>query len=412
MMLGLVDRPQRKIESLKALIVKGEGPYVEDATYEMGRTYIASDNYTEGASTLVSFITKYPESKFYLPALSNLGLAYLNMGNREQSMKFYKMIVDRAPLSREAQDAMAGIRGLYVDANNVDGYLDYARGAGVTTDVGEVQRDSLSFMAAEKIYLSGDSRGAVPALEGYIRGGAEGRYVPQALYYLADAQVGSNNTDGAISSLAQLSMLKYNDYTLRGLQRLAELNTKVERYSEAADAWRRLSKATTDPATVSKGIEGWVAATIATRDNTLIMAMTDELATISGVPAGSLRAANFARAGILRAEERNAEAVDIYRTLAGDVSNAEGAESAYRVIENLYDTGDYRKAEEAVFAFSEKNTPHGYWLGEAFLTLGDIYVKDGDMFQARATYQSIVDGYSPADDGIVAAARERIAALK
>ena len=61
---------------------------------------------------------------------------------------------------------------------------------------------------------------------------------------------------------------------------------------------------------------------------------------------------------------------------------------------------------------SQAGTPHGYWLGEAFLTLGDIYVNQGDTFQARATFQSIVDGYSPDNDGIVAAAKERIANLK
>lgn len=412
LMLGLVDRPERKIESLQAIIRKDEGPYVEDATYELGRTYIAGDRYADGANTLVGFIAKYPQSKYYLPALSNLGLAYLNMGDRDRSMKYYKTIVDHAPLSREAQDAMAGIRGLYVDSNNVDAYFDYARQAGVTTDVGEVQRDSLSFMAAEKIYLSGDSRQAVPALEGYIRGGADGRYVPQALYYLADAQTQSNDGSGAISSLSQLSMLKYNDYTLRGLQKLAELNVEAGNHAEAADAWRRLSKATTDPATVGKALEGWVSSTIATRDDDMITAMTDELASMPGVPAGSLRAARFARANIMRAGGQEAGAIEIYRTLADDVNTAEGAESAFRVIENLYNTGEYRKAEEAIFTFSEANTPHGYWLGEAFLVLGDIYVRDGDMFQARATYQSIVDGYTPDDDGIVAAARERIASLK
>ena len=48
----------------------------------------------------------------------------------------------------------------------------------------------------------------------------------------------------------------------------------------------------------------------------------------------------------------------------------------------------------------------------AFLLLGDVYVRKGDTFQARATYQSVADGYSPADDGIVDEAKERIAKLK
>ena len=37
--------------------------------------------------------------------------------------------------------------------------------------------------------------------------------------------------------------------------------------------------------------------------------------------------------------------------------------------------------------------------------------KKGDNFQARATWQSVADGYSPADDGIVDEAKARIAKL-
>ena len=33
------------------------------------------------------------------------------------------------------------------------------------------------------------------------------------------------------------------------------------------------------------------------------------------------------------------------------------------------------------------------------------------MFQARATYQSVADGYTPTDDGIVDEAKARIALL-
>ena len=72
--------------------------------------------------------------------------------------------------------------------------------------------------------------------------------------------------------------------------------------------------------------------------------------------------------------------------------------------------GDMDKAEKAIFAYSERE-PQAYWLAKAFILLGDVYVRKGDNFQARATYQSVADGYSPADDGIVAEAKERIAKL-
>jgi TolA-binding protein len=376
MMLGLVDRPDRKIESLQAIINAGQGDYVETATYELGRYYISRDRYSDGARTLTGFIARYPASAHYLPALSNLGLAYLNMGDRTRSMTYYKMIVERAPFSREAQDAMAGIRGLYVDAGDVDGYFAYARQAGAPTDVGEAQRDSLTFAAAERIYLSGDAARAIPALENYVRGDARGHYIPTAVGYLSG------------------------------------LYFAAGRWGDAADAYKRGASLATDASSRGRALEGYVASVIATKDGARIKAMADEVAGVADTPQKSRVDAAFAKAGVLRSEGRGAEAIDIYRTLAVDPTTAAGAESAFRVIEHLYEAGEYRRAEEAVFAFSQTDTPHGYWLGEAFLTLGDIYVREGDTFQARATYQSIVDGYSPANDGIVAAAKERIANLK
>ncbi len=376
MMLGLVDRADRKIESLQAIISAGQGDWVEPATYELGRYYISRDNYGDGARTLVGFIGRYPASTLYLSALSNLGLAYLNMGDRARSMQYYKMIVERAPYSREAQDAMAGIRGLYVDAGDVEGYFAYARATGAPTDVGEAQRDSLTFAAAERVYLSGDGARAVAALEGYVRGDARGEYIPTAVGYLAG--------------------LYFN----------------AGRWAEAADAYRRHADLVAEPAARARALEGYVASVIAGGDGARIKAMADQVAAPGDTPERSRLDAAFAKAGVLRKEGAVAEAIDIYRTLAVDTRTAAGAESAYRVIEYLYDTGDFQRAEEAVFAMSQAGTPHGYWLGEAFLTLGDIYVNQGDTFQARATFQSIVDGYSPDNDGIVAAAKERIANLK
>ncbi len=376
MMLGLVDRPDRKIESLQAIIDSGQGDYVEQSTYELGRYYISRDRYSDGVQTLTRFVERYPNSALCLPALSNLGLAYLNLGDRAQSMKYYKMLVEKAPYSREAQDAMVGIRGLYVDAGDVDGYFAYAQQAGAPTDVGEAQRDSLTFAAAERIYLSGDAARAILALENYVRGDVRGQYIPTALGYLSG------------------------------------LYFSAGRWNDAADAYRRHAGLAADPAIRSRALAGYVASVIATGDGALIKNMADEVASLPDTPERSRIDAAFAKAGVLRKEGMQDEAIDIYRTLAVDTGSAAGAESAFRVIEYLYGTGDYSRAEEAVFAFSQAGTSHSYWLGEAFLVLGDIYVREGDTFQARATFQSIVDGYSPADDGIVAAAKDRIANLK
>ena len=96
----------------------------------------------------------------------------------------------------------------------------------------------------------------------------------------------------------------------------------------------------------------------------------------------------------------------LYKELSGaSVADREGAESAYNVIRAAYESGDKTMAETLIYDLADKKTPQTYWLGRAFVILGNIYADKGDAFQARATYQSIIDGYMPADDGVVAEAK-------
>ena len=119
----------------------------------------------------------------------------------------------------------------------------------------------------------------------------------------------------------------------------------------------------------------------------------------------------FAKAKVHTSRNELAEARKIHELLAQDVTNVEGAESAYRIIEALFAEGNHEESEKRIYALADSKTPHAYGLGKAFIMLGDIYVQRNDSFQAKATYRSVVDGYTPADDGIVAEAQAKLEKL-
>ena len=141
-----------------------------------------------------------------------------------------------------------------------------------------------------------------------------------------------------------------------------------------------------------------------------VVAMADDVAAQEFSGEVALRESRYAKAKVLQRRGDTA-AVELFRLLSEDVRHAEGAEASYLVIEDIYKAGNMDEAEKLVYAFDDKNTPHSYWLGKAFILLGDVYRSKGDTFQARATYQSVVDGYTPTDDGIVDEAKARIAQL-
>ena len=48
-------------------------------------------------------------------------------------------------------------------------------------------------------------------------------------------------------------------------------------------------------------------------------------------------------------------------------------------------------AEKAAFEVINKSGSYDYWVTKAYILLGDVYFKQKDYFNAKATFQSVVD---------------------
>lgn len=409
--LGLLHKVPSKIEVLKQIVAADEGDYVDDAAYELGHTYVTQAHYDEGVRVLERFVGDYPASPLRAQALSDMGLAYLNLGDKEKSLACYDRVVAAAPQSAEAKGAMEGIRDIYVSQGDVESYFAYAEKAGLESDVTTVARDSLTFASAQQRYVAGEHESAAKALRNYVDHYPKGYYRTDALYYLSDCYLRLDQRDQAIETLTALAARGTNNYTATALERLTAMTYADKRYDEAASAYRRWYDVATTITARNEAMTGYVRATLAAGDASKLAPMAADVASQADAGVVAVRESQFALAEQMRTGGRSKEAVKIYRTLGTEVKSAEGAASAYYVLKDMFDAGDMAKAENAVFAFTDKNSPHAYWLAKAYILLGDIYAARGDAFQARATYQSVADGYSPADDGIVAEAKARISKM-
>ncbi len=154
-------------------------------------------------------------------------------------------------------------------------------------------------------------------------------------------------------------------------------------------------------------LSGYLDEVIATGQLAEMDRAADEVLASPYGTASLTRKAHFAKGRKAQDEGDDEEALHHYRQVVGEQTR-EGAESSYRMVSILYKQGQFQEAEREVFALAEQNSPYTYWTGKAFLILGDIYVQQHDTFQAKATYQSIVDGYPDPNDGVVEEARRKI----
>ncbi|MBR2030797.1 MAG: tetratricopeptide repeat protein [Alistipes sp.] len=409
--LGLAGKTTAKIGALRQMQGENCGDYNDDAAYELGRTYVSLGRYADGASVLEGFVEKYPQSPYYTPALLDLGLVHFNLGDNDKSLHYYDRVISSAPQSSAARDAMQSVREIYVAKGNINDYFAYAERTGVECDLSIMARDSLSFRAAQNIYLADRTADAISHLKEYLQNFPKGYYTNDALFCLSDCYLKSDSLDRAVESMKLLAEQPQNQYTIPVVEKLARVTFDNRIYDESASAFRRMYELAENPTSRMESANGYAESVLLRRDDDALIVMANDLDTLADVDATMLRRVRFAKAKVHTSRGESAEARKIYELLSGDVSNAEGAESAYRVIEALFGEAKLDECEQKIYALADSKTAHSYWLGKAFILLGDIYVQRNDLFQAKATYRSVVDGYTPADDGIVEEAQSKLEKL-
>ena len=409
--LGLLGKQSPKIESLQKIVAAKEGDYVDDAAYELGRTYVSAERYADGAKVLEALVEEYPTTPYITAAMLDLGLIYFNLGDAERSLSSYDRVISAAPQSQAAKDAMTSVREIYVSKGDVNSYFAYAERTGVECDLSAMTRDSLSYRSAEQIYLAGRTDESISHFEQYIANNPKGYYIDDALFCLSDSYLKCDSLDRAMERMKLLSDRPVNRYTVPVLEKLAEVSEQHKMYTESAAAYRRLYGIVEQPQARQKAAKHYVEMTILDAEDELTLAMAEDVETMTDIEQSVVRKARFSKGKVLAGRGNTAEAMEIFRELSSNKGDVVGAESAYLVIANLFNSGDHEQAEKLVYELADSRTPHSYYLGRAFIVLGDIYAAKGDAFQARATYQSIVDGYTPVDDGVVEEAKMKIQKL-
>jgi TolA-binding protein len=372
--------------------------YADDALFERGRTYVLLDKYPDGASSFRMLLEQYPQSSLAPKAGIQLGLLYYNDNRLELSVEAYKRVINDYPGSEEAKVAIQDLKSVYIDMNDISSYAAYVNSLGGSMHIEISEQDSLTYLAAERLFTRGDFDGAHRSLLNYLGSFPGGAFSSNANYYLAkiafdrkeytDAKrlftlvLSSGDTKFREESLARKSEIEYldKDYatainTFRELQRVAE--SRENREAAKLGIMRCAQYTGNEP-------EALEAAGELLKETNLSPEIESE--------ARYLRAKSYLKLG-----ENGKAAVDL-TALSKDTRTEHGAEAKYLLAQSCYDGKDVARAEKELLDFIEKGTPHQYWLARGFILLSDIYMDKGDDFQARQYLTSLKRNYSGSED--------------
>ncbi len=410
--LGIQRENEQKISSLRTLLQEfPKSQYFDDALYELGRVYERTNQPQVAIGYYNDLMNGYPQSSFAPKALLQLGLISYNTSDFKKSIKYYKQVTEQYPNSTEAQAALMGIKNNYVELNDVDAYFQYTENLGTGIQVSASEQDSLIYMAAEKLFMAGDKK-AKGQFDNYLQKFPKGSFALNSIFYLAECQYNDGEYSAALPNYEQVISQPDNVFTEQALAKASELTFNAGNFAKALDIYERLERVSTTKRSLLKARSGLMRCLFAMNDYRNAIDAAKMLLTSENVADEMKREANYMLAVSYVQTEKYDQALPVLETLATDVKSKEGAEAKYLIAEILFRKNKLAESEKEIMDFISKNTPHQYWLAKSFILLADIYMQNGDEFQAKHTLKSIVENYPEKEDGILEAASEKLFRLE
>jgi TolA-binding protein len=393
MMMGLNHQYADEINQMDALIAAyPKSDLAPQAMLEKGNAQALLGKNNDALSTYATLLKNYPKSVEARKGLLQTALVNKSMDKEDAAIEAYKKVISQYPTSDEAQAAAEDMKLIYADRGQLAEFGKFLNGIpnAPKIDVNEVER--LTFEAAEK--AATDVRPNIDKMQQYLKNYPAGAYVAKAKYYIARYHYGKGNYNEALAAIDE-SLQGGGDasYAQDALAMRSDIFTRQGKFNEALQSYKDLAERATSDDNRTLALLGAMRVAKQMGNWNEVRNITGNLLDRGGLTANEEKEVTLDRALSLAQVGNTRDAEAAFRALAKDPSNEYGAQAAYELAQMQYEMGDLQGAEQTVNAFIDKGTSHSYWLAKAFITLADVYHKQGNVTQAREYLQSLKSSY-------------------
>lgn len=376
-----------------------------DAYLEIANTWIADRKFREAIPALDQVIARAGQDRWIAQALLMQGICWYNLDAYDQSLLRLKELVQRFPNTEEADDALENIRQVYVEMGKPAEFVLYMEGIGRPLEYAVA--DSLTYLTANRLYENGPRAEALQALEKYLLDHPGGKNRLHAFHQCASIYADQRNWSSArayFDSLLARRPNKYEESSWHSAGRMAYFEQNDP--SAAVRYYSGLLTVTRNQEWVIEARRGIVRAYAQLKDWTVGADPARLLLKEKDASADDRAIAYFLLAKQAQESANWTEALDLYRSVLSTNKGALSAEARYQIAWTFVQLGKWSDAEKAAQETIRRSGSYEPWVTKSYLLVGDVYFQQKDYFNAKATFQSVLDN---SDDPVLQTeAREKL----
>jgi TolA-binding protein len=389
---GYQNDQEGKIKLLNKLIQeKPQSVYLSRAHFEAGNAYFETGKYRLALDEYQT-IALLSSSGWLVPdAQLKSGLVYIRLGQDKEASKVFQEVIDNHPRTTHAEEALLSLRAVDLDAFN-----HYAR-SGSFENVNESDIDLANFEQAEEHYIQENYLQAIEQLKSYTESFENGSYRQTALYYLANSYLHEKQDSSAYQTFLELLNYRKGPYYRVSINQAIKLGEQFGTPEENYARRKTLLSISEDEAEIYTLLKDLTESSYFQHeyDSTLVYSARLKAHPLHNKE-DAMRSLYYPFKAFLEMGMEE-QAMQLINDIPAEDAGSKSAEMFYYRISKQVEQQEFSRSEEQLFLYLKRFTRQAFWKAKGFILLGDVYLGMEDNFQAKATWQSVVDHY-PGDD--------------
>jgi tetratricopeptide (TPR) repeat protein len=410
---GLQNKPSEKISLLEDLVRDiPKSVWADDALFQIGDTYQDQNKMDNAIQAYERLVKNYKQSTLLQPALLRLGLLSYNSGKFDPALTYYKSIFQYNPDPETSREAMSAIQEIYVnELDKPDAYFTFASTIPGYTITG-TEKDSILYAAAENHYAQAEYDKAVESFQKYIAANPTGLYTLKAKYLRAESLTLLKRYDDAFTGYEEVIKAGQSSFLPAALYKAALIAYNQKQDMDKAFAYyTAYIPLASDEEQQYEAMLGALRSAYKLNKPEEVYAMSDKVINHPRATEDHKALAHYYMAKIAYDHNSYDKALLDFNAVIRVNSAELAAESRYYVA-SLYELqGEDELAAKLAEEAARANVGYPFWVAKSLLLLSDIQYKAGDLLNARAILEAIVENFK-GDETIMKEANAKLEKVK
>ena len=374
------------------------------ALFEVAESYRLDDIDTKAKQYYNQLIIDYPKHNLVKDAVFQIGMLHFRNQEYTQAEKQFLRILNEFNDEAKKKEAMGRLKNVYTALNQPEKYIALLEKYKI--DFKEGAKDTLYFENAYDLYEDSSWVKCITAFDKYFKEFNNPIFELEALFFSAVAYDKNDDADNANMRYTKLLLKPQNRFTERAASFSSQYEYENENYPQAIIQYQKLLNSASYP-------QNKLIANIGLMRSYALQDMFEEAKPSAEAILVSDQALDYVKTEshyvigkALMASNDYTNAKPHFTNVVDNSNGEMAAESQYNIalIYNLQE--DYSTSEQEVRNLMKNNAGYSFWVAKALILQAKNSMGKDDLVQAEYTLNSVLNGYTITDDGIIDEANE------